>query len=91
MGPVFLEMFFYLAVSKSSYFLKSFIRLAKKYCSVVFNFIETISFDCTGTAVTSACIKKKLIGEFLCSQFNIEDGRKYTPFSLYYALLFQER
>ena len=30
-------------------------------------------------------------GEFLCSYFNIEDGRKYTTFLAYYALLFQER
>ena len=35
---------------------------------------------------------KKLIkiGKFLCSQFTIEDGRKYTTFSAYYALLFQK-
>ena len=34
---------------------------------------------------------KKLtkIGEFLCSHFNIEDGRKYTSLA-FYALLFQE-
>ena len=41
-------------------------------------------------------IKKKMlnlikIGEFLCSHFNIEDGRKYATFSAYYGLLFQER
>ena len=32
------------------------------------------------TAVRSACISKNLlkIGEFLCSHFNIEDGRKYA-------------
>ena len=29
------------------------------------------------------------IGEFLCTHFNIEDGRRYT-FLVYYALLFQE-
>ena len=35
---------------------------------------------------------KKLIkiGEFLCSHFNIEDGRKYITFSAYYVLLVQE-
>ena len=34
------------------------------------------------TAVISACILKKLIkiGDFLCSHFNIKDGRKYTTF-----------
>ena len=30
------------------------------------------------------------IGEFLCSYFNIEDGRRYT-FSAHYDLLFQDR
>ena len=35
---------------------------------------------------------KKLIkiGKFLCGQFTIEDGRKYTTFSAYYALLFKK-
>ena len=49
---------------------------------------ETISLDCIVTAVISACMKTKLIkiGEFLCSYFNVEDGRKYTTFSAYYAL-----
>ena len=43
------------------------------------------------TAVISACIKKIIkIGEFLCSHFNIEDGRKYVTFLTYYALLSQE-
>ena len=37
-------------------------------------------------------LKKPIkIGEFLCSHFNIEDGRRYIPFSAYYVLLFQER
>ena len=38
-------------------------------------------------------LKKKdiRIGEFLCSHFNTEDGRKKATFSAYYALLFQER
>ena len=40
------------------------------------------------TAVVSACIKKQLIKirEFLCSHFNIEDGRKqhFWPITLYY-------
>ena len=30
------------------------------------------------------------MGEFLCSHFNTEDGRKYAPFLAHYALLFQE-
>ena len=30
------------------------------------------------------------IGDFLCSHFNIEDGRKYATFSAYYASLFQK-
>ena len=44
------------------------------------------------TAVISLCILKKdiKIGEFLCSHFNIEDGRKKATSSAYYALLFQE-
>ena len=38
------------------------------------------------TAVISACILKKdiKIGEFLCSHFNIEDGRKKATFSAFY-------
>ena len=35
--------------------------------------------------------KNNKIGEFLCSHFNIEDGRKYAAFFVNYALLFQER
>ena len=31
------------------------------------------------------------MGEFFCSHFNIEDGRKYAMFSAYSALLFQEK
>ena len=31
------------------------------------------------------------IGEFLCSHFNIQDGRKYATFPAYYVLLFQEQ
>ena len=35
-------------------------------------------------------LKKNIkTGEFLCSHFNIEDGRKHTTFSVYNALLFQ--
>ena len=43
------------------------------------------------TAVISACILKKLIklGEFSCSDFNIEGRRKYATFLTYYALLFK--
>ena len=55
---------------------------------------ETILLDCIVTAVISASSKKKKlakIGDFLCSHFNIEEGRKYTSFSAYYVLLFQER
>ena len=40
------------------------------------------------TAVISSCVKKLItIGGFLCSHFNIEDGRKYATFwhvMLYY-------
>ena len=37
-------------------------------------------------------LKKEIkIGEFLCSHFNTEDGRKKGTFSGSYALLFQER
>ena len=28
--------------------------------------------------------------KYLCSHFNIEDGRKYTIFLVHYAFLFQE-
>ena len=54
---------------------------------------KTILLDCIVTAVLSVCIKEKLIkiGEFLCSHFNIEHGRRYATFSVYYTLLFQER
>ena len=31
------------------------------------------------------------MGEFLCSHFNIEDGRKHKTFSAYYALPFQKK
>ena len=52
--------------------------------------LETILLDCIVTAIIPACIKKKKlikIGEFLCSHFNIEDGRKKQHFQhimLYY-------
>ena len=54
---------------------------------------KAILLDCIVTAIISVCILKKLIkiGEFGGSYFNIEDGRKYATFSMYYALLFQER
>ena len=53
---------------------------------------DTILLDCMVTAVISVWVFKKIltICEFLCSHFNIEDGRKFT-FLAYYALLFQER
>ena len=55
--------------------------------------LKTILLDCIITAVISVYIEEKLtkIGEFLCSHFNIEDGRKYATFSAYYALLFKEK
>ena len=35
------------------------------------------------TAIISACIEKIIkVGEFLCSYFNIEDGRKSNIFSI---------
>ena len=54
---------------------------------------KAIFLDCIETAVISVCILKTLIkiGEFLCSYFNTENGRKYTTFLVFYALLFQER
>ena len=36
----------------------------------------TMLLDCIVTAAISACVRKKKIGEFLCSHFNTEDGRK---------------
>ena len=36
-------------------------------------------------------LKKRIkIGEFLCSHFNIEGGRKYVTFSVYYAFYFKK-
>ena len=54
---------------------------------------ETVLLDCIVTAVISVHILKNLpkFCEFLCSHFNTEDGRKYTTFLVYYALLVQER
>ena len=54
---------------------------------------ETILLDYIVIAVISGCIflKNTKIGEFLCSDFNIENGRKHATFLAYYALLFQER
>ena len=54
---------------------------------------ETVLLGCIVIAIITVCILKKpiKIGEFLCSHFNAGDGRKYTTFSAYYALLFQER
>ena len=44
------------------------------------------------TAGISACTLKNVIkmGEFLCSYFNIKDGRKKATFLAHYALLFHE-
>ena len=41
---------------------------------------RTVLLDCVVTAVISACtfLKPIKIGEFLCSHFNFEDGRKYA-------------
>ena len=54
---------------------------------------ETILLECIVIAIISACIKKKTlkVGEFLCSHFNTEDGRKFVIFLAHNALLFQER
>ena len=67
--------------------------------ALTFNFIQnnsammTILLFCYGDSChISVHLKKRIkIGEFLCSHFNIECGRKYATFSAYYALLFQER
>ena len=60
---------------------------------LVFNLIQNNFVGCIVTAVLSACILQKVIKicGFLCSHFNIEDGRKQATFSAYYALLFQEQ
>ena len=54
---------------------------------------KAIVFHCAVTAAISACIFKKhiKIGEFLCSHFNIEDGRKSATVLAYCAFLSQER
>ena len=54
---------------------------SKQFCQIV---LWQLSYQ--------RAFKKKLIrnGEFLCSHFNTEDGRKTTLLA-YYALLFQER
>ena len=63
-----------------------------RWAQLSLTLFETILLDCIVTAVITACIKKLIkIGEFLCIHFNIDDRRKYTTFSVYYVLLFQER
>ena len=49
-----------------------------------------VRLNCDSSHISMHFFKSIKIGEFLCSYFNIEDGRKYI-FSVYYALLFQER
>ena len=52
---------------------------------------KAILLDCAVTVLISACIKKLTnIGEFLCSHFNVEDGRKKATFLAYYVLLFKK-
>ena len=43
-------------------------------------------------SIVTAVIKEKLIktGDYLCGHFNIKDGRRYTTFLVYCALLLQE-
>ena len=53
--------------------------------------LEPVSPALAGGFLITAPSGKSKIGEFLCSHFNIEDGRKKATFSAYYALLFQER
>ena len=54
-----------------------------------------VLLGCMVTAVISVSIKKKKkthqTDEFLCSHYNIEDGRKRGTFLAYDTLLFQER
>lgn len=50
----------------------------------------TMLLDCIVTAAISVCVRKKKIGEFLCSHFNTEDGRKNNNLGIL-CLLFQER
>ena len=53
---------------------------------------ERILLDCIVTAAISVCIQQNLskLVKVLYGHFNIEDGRIYATFSVYYAL-FQER
>ena len=57
----------------------------------VFNFIQNnfVRLYCHSCHISVHLNIK--IGEFLCSHFNIEDGRTYATFLAYYTLLFQER
>ena len=57
------------------------------------DFIQNNFVRLCWTAVKAVYILKKSIkiGEFLCSHFNIEGGRKYATFLAYYVLLFQKR
>ena len=59
----------------------------------MFNFIQNnvVRFYCDSCHIRMHFLKIIKIGEFLCSHFDVEDGRKYTTFLAYYALLFQER
>ena len=54
-------------------------------------YVFVMYYDCIMTAGTSVLHFRTIIkiGNLLCSHFNIEDGG--ATFSLYYALLFQER
>ena len=48
---------------------------------LIFTSFETILLHYIVTAVISCAFKKSIkIGEFLCSHFNIEYGRKYATF-----------
>jgi len=51
---------------------------------------KTILLHCIVIAVISPCIKKKKlikIGDLLCSNFNIEDGKKKATLLAHYVLL----
>ena len=59
----------------------------------VFNFIWNyfVRLYCDSCLINVHLKELIEIGEFSCSHFNIEDGRKYATFLACYALLFQER
>lgn len=56
--------------------------LVELYLYLVVFIFKTVLLNCVVTTVISACIKKKSIGELLCSHFSNEDGRKSNMFGI---------